>query len=139
MITAFRANLCKRKEAVGHLYTRSAIQHWLSAKIVSVTFSYLEPASGHFLTVASKAAGSIWPALACRQAARPSQATQIAFHYPVPRSAHPNPSHPYIPDLKKIVFIAPQDPFVLKRFQGTGQLVSRLSGQMRLTGLFCAF
>ena len=70
---------------------------------------------------------------------RPSQATQIAFHYPVPRSAHPNPSHPYIPDLKKIVFIAPQDPFVLKRFQGTGQLVSRLSGQVRLTGLFCAF
>ena len=74
MITAFRANLCKRKEAVGHLYTRSAIQHWLSAKIVSVTFSYLEPASGQFLTVASKAAGSIWPALACRQAGRPSQA-----------------------------------------------------------------
>ena len=72
---------------------------------MSVTFSYLEPASGQFLTVASKAAGSIWPALACRQAVRPSQATQIAFHYPVPRSAHPNPSHPYIPDLKKIVFI----------------------------------
>ena len=74
VITAFRANLCKRKEAVGHLYTRSAIQHWLSAKIVSVTFSYLEPASGHFLTVASTPAGSIWPALACRQAGRPSQA-----------------------------------------------------------------